>query len=152
MAEQQVIPLGDESQQSETEIWKKVDSEPGVLASSFGRILLPPVYAPLPNGGFRLYTPEPRFGQIAKSRKTARHEYRHIMVRRDEPNRRQAPRKVHQLVCEAFHGRRPFDNAVVIHIDENALNNRPENLKWGTQQENLNAPGFKEYRRNFHKA
>lgn len=35
-----------------------------------------------------------------------------------------------------------FDNAVVIHLDENAHNNRPENLKWGTQKENLNMPKY----------
>jgi len=33
----------------------------------------------------------------------------------------------------------------VIHINENALDNRPENLKWGTQKENLNMPSFIEY-------
>lgn len=69
------------------------------------------------------------------------------MVRRNGPNR-QAPRKVHQLVCEAFHGPRPFDEAVVIHIDEDGLNNRPENLRWGTQKENLNAAGFLKYCRS----
>jgi len=53
--------------------------------------------------------------------------------------------KVHRLVCEAFHGPAPFERAVVIHIDENALNNRPENLRWGTQKENLNMPNFIEY-------
>lgn len=52
---------------------------------------------------------------------------------------------MHQLVCEAFHGPKPFDKAVVIHLDEDGLNNRAENLKWGTQKENLNAPGFIEY-------
>jgi len=31
----------------------------------------------------------------------------HIMVRRDDGDKRQAPRKVHQLVCEAFHGPKP---------------------------------------------
>ena len=72
----------------------------------------------------------------------------HIMVRRDDDGIRQSPRKVHQLVCEAFHGPRPFEKAVVIHIDENAHNNRPENLKWGTQKENLSAPGFIEYCRS----
>ncbi|QDP54003.1 MAG: putative uncharacterized HNH endonuclease [Prokaryotic dsDNA virus sp.] len=65
------------------------------------------------------------------------------MVKRYDDHRRQAPRKVHQLVCEAFHGPKPFETAVVIHKDEDALNNRPENLKWGTQKENLNAPKFK---------
>jgi len=148
MAIEQITPKGDDSQHLGTEIWKPVPSEPGVLASSWGRILLAPGYAPLPNGGFRLYAPEPRLGNVAKSSKTARHEYRHVMVKRYDAHRRQAPRKVHQLVCEAFHGPKPFEKAVVIHKDENALNNRPENLKWGTQKENLNAPGFKAYCRS----
>lgn len=125
------------------EIWKPVPSEPGVLASNQGRILLGAGYAPLPNGGFRLYTPEPTLGQVAKASKDARHEYRHVMVKRVGGKNRQVPRKVHQLVCEAFHGPKPFPEAVVIHLDENALNNRPDNLKWGTQKENLNMPKFK---------
>lgn len=53
--------------------------------------------------------------------------------------------KVHQAVCAAFHGPRPFPQAVVIHIDEDATNNHPGNLKWGTQKENLNSPGFIDY-------
>lgn len=32
-----------------------------------------------------------------------------------------------------------------MHINEDPLDNRPENLRWGTQKENLNAPGFIEY-------
>tara|TARA_Y100000815_G_scaffold19284_1_gene16561 strand:- start:52 stop:510 length:459 start_codon:yes stop_codon:yes gene_type:complete len=127
------------------EIWKHVPSEPGVLASSYGRILQAPGYAPLPNGGYRAYWPEPRDGQISKASKIAAHEYRHVMVKRWGDGPRQQPRKVHQLVCEAFHGPKPFPGAVVIHLDEDALNNRPENLKWGTQKENLNMPKFKQY-------
>jgi HNH endonuclease len=53
--------------------------------------------------------------------------------------------KVHRLVAEAFLGPPPFDGAVVMHIDENAANNRPSNLRWGSQKENLNAAGFIEY-------
>lgn len=53
--------------------------------------------------------------------------------------------KIHRLVCEAFHGAPPFAKAVVIHLDENAMNNKPENLRWGTQKENLNMPGFIAY-------
>ena len=56
--------------------------------------------------------------------------------------------KVHQLVCDAFHGPKPFDGAVVIHINEDGLDNRAENLKWGTQKENLNMPKFLEYCRS----
>ncbi|WP_413716185.1 HNH endonuclease signature motif containing protein [Sphingobium sp. B1D7B] len=56
--------------------------------------------------------------------------------------------KIHQAVCEAFHGPKPFPRAVVIHLDEDAHNNRPENLKWGTQKENLNMPKFKAWQRS----
>ena len=145
MAKDLLTPSGEDSQQSETEIWKPVPSEPGTLASSLGRILLAPSYAPLPNGGYRLYTPEPRYGCVTRAQKSARHEYLFIMVKRQEPGKRQHPRKAHQLVCEAFHGQKPFDGAVVLHLDENALNNRPENLRWGTQKENLNMPKVKAY-------
>lgn len=70
------------------------------------------------------------------------------MVRDETKAARQRPRKVHQLVCEAFHGPKPFPEAVVIHLDENAHNNRPGNLKWGTQKENLNMPKFKAWLRS----
>ncbi|WP_205048998.1 HNH endonuclease signature motif containing protein [Paracoccus sp. SY] len=145
MAKDQVIPEGMDSQYPGNEIWKPVPSEPGVHVSNWGRVLLAPGYVPLPNGGYRLYQPEPRFGQIAKSKKGAQHEYRIVMVKRQREGGRQSPRKVHQLVCEAFHGPKPFPEAVVLHLDEDGLNNRPENLRWGTQKENLNMPGFVQY-------
>lgn len=148
MADAEVTPAGEDSQYPSTEVWKPVPSEPGVLASSWGRILLPPRYAPLPRGGYRAYMPEPRYGQVSKAKKEAAHEFRLIMVRREEAAARQAPRKVHQLVCEAFHGPKPFREAVVLHLDEDAHNNRPENLRWGTQKENLNAPRYLEWRRS----
>lgn len=129
------------------EIWKPVPSEPGVLASSHGRILLQPRVAPLAHGGYRLYTTKPRSGCITKAAKEASHVYMGIMLR-SEKGPRQKPKKVHQLVCEAFHGPRPFDNAVVIHLDEDATNNKPENLRWGTQKENLNMPKIKAYHRS----
>lgn len=118
------------------EIWKPVPSLPGVHASDEGRILLAPRYAPLPNGGYRLYTPKPVDGVVTRATKTARHSYRGMYAKFH------GNIKVHRAVCEAFHGPPPFDGAVVIHIDENAHNNRPENLKWGTQKENLNMPKF----------
>jgi hypothetical protein len=124
------------------EIWKRVPSYPGVLASSEGRIVLPPRYAPLPNGGYRIYAPEPSEGVDRRAKKGAAHVYKATY------NFRYGNIKVHQAVCEAFHGPKPFDGAVVIHIDEDARNNRPENLKWGTQKENLNAAGFLAYCRS----
>jgi hypothetical protein len=55
--------------------------------------------------------------------------------------------KVARLICEAFHGL-PKEGQVCMHLDENSRNNRPENLAWGTQKENLNAPQFLEYCKN----
>lgn len=124
---------------SKKEIWKPVPQHPGLLASSLGRIILPPKCAPMPHGGLRWYKPKPTYGQIRRAHKTARHSYRGILSK-DFGNI-----KIHQAVCAAFHGEKPFGKAVVIHLDENAHNNTPENLKWGTQKENLNSPGFIEY-------
>jgi hypothetical protein len=121
------------------EEWKPVPSKPGLMASSLGRVKLPDGVAPLPNGGIRKYEPKPTYGVKTKASKTARHEYMGLY------NKRYGNIKIHRMVCEAFHGVAPFDRAVVIHIDENALNNKPENLKWGTQKENLNMPKFIEY-------
>lgn len=124
------------------EVWKPVPSYPGLLASSEGRLLLPPRYAPLPNGGYRLYAPEPVQGAVTRANRAANHTYRGIYAKWF------GNIKVHRAICEAFHGPAPFEGAVVIHLDEDAHNNRPENLKWGTQRENLNMPKVKAYHRS----
>lgn len=124
------------------EIWKPVPSYPGLTASSLGRIKLPDSSAQMPHGGWREYRPKPVWGSVTRASKTARHTYLNIY------NRKFGNVKVHRAVCEAFHGPAPFDGAVVIHLDEDAHNNKPENLKWGTQKENLNMPGIKAYHRS----
>ncbi len=43
---------------------------------------------------------------------------------------------VHRLVCEAWHGPRPFDGAVIRHLNDIQTDNRQENLQWGTPEEN----------------
>lgn len=87
----------------------------------------------------RLYEPKPTYGHRNRASKTARHVYMGMF------NRFFGNMKVHRLVCEAFHGGPPDPTSIVIHLDEDATNNRPENLKWGTQKENLNMPKFIEY-------
>ena len=121
------------------EIWKPVPGYANTIASSEGRVVFPPKVAPLRNGGFRHYVTRPIYGVVRRAKKGASHCYRGSF-HADFGNV-----KIHQLVCAAFHGPKPFDKAVVIHLDENGLNNRPGNLKWGTQKENLNAPGFIAY-------
>ena len=45
--------------------------------------------------------------------------------------------RVHQLICDAFHGLAPSSKHVVRHLDGSQTNNRPSNLAWGTQTENM---------------
>ena len=107
---------------------------PEYEASSLGRVRRIPHLVPTSRGlGLVKRGGKAHFGQLTDGR--------YILVYRRKT------RKVHRLVCEAFHGPAPFAAAVVMHLDENPLNNRADNLAWGTQKENLNAPGYLEYRR-----
>lgn len=123
-----------------TEI-KPIQSIPGAFANSLGQIKMPEVMAEMPNGGTRAYNTKWISGAKHRASKNARHQYLAVMYRGRNY-------KIHRLVCEAFHGSAPFDRAIVLHLDENAMNNAPSNLRWGTQKENLNMPGFLAYCRS----
>ena len=118
------------------EIWRDIPSLPGVLASNEGRIMLIPYRGPMPRGGQRPYGGTPTFGVWNKA------DCRFIITIGDRTY------KVARLVTEAFHRSPPFEGALVMHLHENAANNRADNLRWGTQRENLNAPGFLDYCRS----
>lgn len=59
--------------------------------------------------------------------------YRRIGLYRDG---KVSSKFVHRIVCEAFHGPRPFDGAEVDHIDADPANNRPDNLRWVSGKQN----------------
>ena len=118
------------------EIWRDVPSLPAILASSEGRVMMIPYRGAMPKGGQRSYGGTPTFGVWSRT------DGRFITTIGDRSY------KVARLVAEAFHGPAPFAGAVVMHLDENAANNRADNLRWGTQRENLNAPGFLDYCRS----
>lgn len=115
------------------EVWRIVPTAPQFMASSEGRIMVIPYLAETPSGGVRQYGGQPHFGTWNKQ------DGRFITVLKGKTY------KVARLVCDAFHGKAPLDKPVCMHLDENAANNRADNLAWGTQKENLNAPAFKEY-------
>lgn len=115
------------------EVWKLVPSAPWFLVSSEGRIMVAPYEGEMPHGGKRQYGGQPHFGVWNKQ------DARFIVIHKGKTY------KVAQLVCEAFNGPKPFAKAVCMHLDENSANNRPGNLQWGTQKQNLNAPAFREY-------
>lgn len=111
--------------------WISILSLPGVAASSDGELRVAPYSAPMPRGGTRIYGGATTIGQWDGKR--------YIYLHRGKTYR------VARLVCEAFHGPAPDDKPYCLHRDENARNNKPGNLYWGTQKENLNAPGFIAY-------
>ena len=127
------------------EIWKQVPSYPDIYASSLGRIKLCDIHREMPNGGTRIYRGTPQYGYEDKtaSGRDGVPKRRTIYI-----GRYKKTFKVHRLVCEAFHGAQPNKNSVVMHLNENPSDNRPENLFWGTQKQNLNMPQIKEYHRS----
>lgn len=60
----------------------------------------------------------------------------YLQVRLQSPDRNTTD-KVHRMVARAFHGERPFDGAEIRHLDGKSLNNRADNLAWGTRDQNL---------------
>lgn len=124
------------------EQWKPVSSIPGLEASSFGRVRCVRYEQVMPRGGSRIRTFGPTKGVYSYAVKGAMHG-RLIFRFRGKTY------KVHRVVCEAFHGPAPFAGAVVMHLDENSLNNDPVNLRWGTQRENMNFPLFRSTRCSF---
>ena len=48
-----------------------------------------------------------------------------------------ASKGIHRIVATAFHGENLSKEYIVDHIDANKQNNRPENLRWITKEENL---------------
>lgn len=119
---------------STEEIWRLSPSLPEYMVSDLGRIMRIPYLKETPNGGLRQYGGKPWYGVDVGNRMTFRFQNRTF--------------KVHRLVCEAFNGPPPEGKDVCMHIDEDYSNNKPSNLSWGTQKENLNAPGFIEYCKN----
>ena len=114
-----------------TEQWLTSPSLPDYEVSSFGRVQRKPWVKEMPHGGYRQYGGRPHKGQDSGER-------RMIMAYKGKTY------KVHQLICEAFNGPRK-EGQVCMHLDEDYTNNTPENLRWGSQKENLNASGFIQY-------
>ena len=120
---------------------REIPSIPGAYARDDGMVKFPECTARMPHGGVRKYKTKWIKGTLRKSAKAAAHVYYGTYYRGRNY-------KVHRLICEAFHGNPPNENSVVIHINEDATDNRPENLRWGTQKENLNMPRFITYCRS----
>jgi hypothetical protein len=115
------------------EEWRAVPGYDGVEASSLGRVRAD-------RRPYRLGTAE-TFGYVSKADRTG--NYFRMLVRiATGPGVRECL-KVHRLVCAAFHGKPSGERTLVLHKDDNGLNNSKDNLSWGSQKENLSSPRFK---------
>lgn len=112
------------------ETWRAIPSLPAYIASSHGRLMCLPWGSRMPYGGMKPHGGEPSFGVWSPT------DNRYILQYRGKTY------KVARLICEAFHGKPPLGKPVCMHLDENSRNNRPGNLAWGSQRDNLNAPGY----------
>lgn len=119
------------------EIWKESPLLPDYDASSFGRVRRKTYSAKMPHGGSRIYGGKAHYGQLS----AGSGQPRRIFVYRGKSY------KVHRVVCAAFHGM-PEDGQICEHLDEDADNNKPDNLMWSTQKANLNRPKVKAYHRS----
>lgn len=112
------------SSNSTSEIWKEIDNYPGYRVSTLGRVQTKRHKNGLPAPNYRDLTFVPDG-----------HGYPQVRLYRDGDS----PRWffVSVLVLEAFDSPRPFPNAVARHFFNNdPLDNRLVNLRWGTQADN----------------
>lgn len=97
------------------EVWRAIDNFPLYEVSNFGQVRSWQAKKP------RILKPSTVMG------------YLQVALRR---NKKSHYRKVHRLVLESFCGFRP-PGMECRHLDGNRLNNRIDNLQWGTKAENV---------------
>lgn len=86
--------------------------------------------------------PEGEVWSFAKWRGRSMREMKQVLhdgylsVRVVTDSGRRVRRMVHQVVCYYYHGPRPSPQHEIRHLNGNRLDNRPENLRWGTRKDN----------------
>jgi hypothetical protein len=107
------------------EIWKEIEGYSGYEISNHGNVRC---WNNQNGCGQRLTSPRP----LKLSKFVGKNYYKVALKNKDG----RKDRRIHQLVLEAFVGPRPTPKHVVLHLDDNGLNNYVDNLAWGTSQDN----------------
>jgi hypothetical protein len=103
------------------EIWRAIDEAPEYAVSDLGRV--------------KRIIPD-RFRRPLRVLRTPVGSQGYLVCSLHTKGRPQLHRKVHVLVCTAFHGPKPTPRHEVRHLDGNPLNACAGNLAWGTSKEN----------------
>ncbi|PHM66709.1 HNH endonuclease signature motif containing protein [Xenorhabdus stockiae] len=98
---------------------KEIKGFPGYFASKEGEI-------------FSLRT-----NQLKRLKTRIRHGYKRVNVRSGTGRKTVVTKPVHQLVLLAHKGDKPKECDLTRHLNGNPLDNRLENLRWGTHKENV---------------
>lgn len=108
------------------EEWRLVAAFPVYEVSNLGRVRrsIPHVYR---------YAGPRKVGECLKSHKTCRFGHQSVAL---SYQGKTYHRLVHRLVAEAFLPPPPPGMNMVLHTDDNPLNNRADNLRWGNGYEN----------------
>lgn len=114
------------------EEWRSIEGYDGFYeVSSLGRVRSLPRIIKKSDG-----TEQPVKGRILSQNKTGKTENPKYYAAQIGKNGKSRAMKVHILVAQAFLGKRP-DNLVVNHINGDSFDNRPENLEYITNRENI---------------
>lgn len=114
---------------SKQELWRIIPEYPQYMASNLGNIMSLPLIGKSQNTFIK--TTRQRPGRILKPRTVPSGGHQQVRL-----GYYKKEMYVHQLVAMAFLKRRKNCN-VVMHLDDNPKNNHVDNLKWGTQLENM---------------
>ena len=121
------------------EIWKDVPGWEGLYqGSTLGRIRSYDRWV-WNHNGYRLVK-----GRILNPSKNTYKKTPYLYVRLSDPVKKSHKSlSVHTLICKTFKGPKPTEingdsNVDCMHINGDSLDNRPENLMWGTHSQNMN--------------
>jgi hypothetical protein len=109
------------------EEWKPVVGYPEYVVSDHGRVRR----AAKRKGGSLGHV-------LSPGSKAGGHRYVYLVAEGEKPKKQY----IHRLVAAAFIGPAPFDGALVLHQDDDCIHNRPENLYWGTREQNVRDAQF----------
>lgn len=112
------------------EEWRDIKDFPGYQVSNQGRVRS--YYRPIGYGGGVVLDRQSEPKMLTPT-KLGRQDHLRVTLYKDE---KRYPKLVHRLVATEFIPN-PESYKIVRHYDDNPLNNNVDNLRWGTQRDNV---------------